>query len=82
MEGIEVSAGQTVLILWSGQSPSEDLQDTVTDLQKRVQDSGRIQVEHIDRLALGIKTLIWLNSGIYSKGCLNPLLHNNTFWRL
>ena len=57
MEGIEVSAGQTVLILWSGQSPSEDLQDTVTDLQKRVQDSGRIQVEHIDRLALGIEPL-------------------------
>ena len=54
MEGIEVSAGQTVLILWSGQSPSEDLQDTVSDLQKRVQDNGRIQVEHIDRLALGI----------------------------
>ena len=54
MEGIDVSAGQTVLILWSGQSPSEDLQDTVTDLQKRVQDNGIIQVEHIDRLALGI----------------------------
>ena len=54
MEGIDVSTGQTVLLLWSGQSPTEDLQETVTDLQKRVQDTGRVQVEHIDRLSLGL----------------------------
>ena len=53
MEGIEVLAGQSVLLLWSGTTPSQDLQETVSDLQKRVQDTGRVQVEHIDRLALG-----------------------------
>lgn len=52
MEGIEVLAGQSVLLLWSGTTPSQDLQETVSDLQKRVQDTGRVQVEHIDRLAL------------------------------
>lgn len=52
MEGIEVCAGQTVLLLWSGTTPTQDLQETVGDLQKRVQDRGRVQVEHIDRLAL------------------------------
>ena len=55
MEGIEVLAGQSVLLLWSGTTPSQDLQETVSDLQKRVQDTGRVQVEHIDRLALGKK---------------------------
>ena len=53
MEGIEVDVGQTVLLLWSGSTPSEDLQETVSDLQARVQGTGRVQVEHVDRLALG-----------------------------
>lgn len=52
MEGIEVDVGQTVLLLWSGSAPSEDLQETVSDVQARVKGSGRVQVEHVDRLAL------------------------------
>ena len=53
MEGIEVDVGQTVLLLWSGSSPSEDIQETVSDVQARVQVTGRVQVEHVDRLSLG-----------------------------
>ena len=53
MEGIDVDAGQIVLLLWSESAPSEDLQETVSDLQARVQGTGRVQVEHVDRLGLG-----------------------------
>lgn len=52
MEGIDVDAGQIVLLLWSESAPSEDLQETVSDLQARVQGTGRVQVEHVDRLGL------------------------------
>ena len=53
MGDIDVKAGEMVLWLWAGQSPSDDLQSVVKDLQQRL-GNGKIQMEHVDRLTLGM----------------------------
>lgn len=66
MEGIDVSVGQKVLLLWSGSSPTQDLEETVSDLKDRVKDTGKVQVEHVDRLSLG-KTCSYCEMNITRK---------------
>lgn len=54
MEALESVAGsQTVLWLWSGASPTDELQDCVKILQDRLTAPGRVQMEHTQRLILG-----------------------------
>lgn len=52
MEDIDVQTNQTVLWLWSGTAPSDDLQSAVKDLQQKL-GSGKVQMEHTDRLTIG-----------------------------
>ncbi|XP_025114811.1 anamorsin homolog [Pomacea canaliculata] len=52
MDNIEVQVGQQVLFLWSGDQPSETMKDTVNTLLQMVGETGRVQVEHVDRLSI------------------------------
>ncbi|KAK6185963.1 hypothetical protein SNE40_008089 [Patella caerulea] len=52
MESITVKDGQKVLVLWGGQQPSANVTDVINNLTKKVGETGKIQLEHIDRLAL------------------------------
>lgn len=52
MEGIEVEVGQSVLLLWFGQEPGASMKDTVNQLLQKVGDTGKVQVEHAERLLL------------------------------
>ena len=52
MEGLRVEAGQSILLLWFGQNPAESMKDTVNDLLQRVGESGKVQVEHVERLSV------------------------------
>ena len=52
MESIEVSPGQSVLLLWSGNLSPELLQTSVQQLKEKVGDGGKVQVENIERLSL------------------------------
>lgn len=45
-------AGHTVLLIWSGASPPEDIQETVDQLKGRVGGGGKVNLEHVDRLKL------------------------------
>ncbi|XP_077868597.1 anamorsin homolog [Saccoglossus kowalevskii] len=47
-----VSGGQKVLLLWSGSSPAVNLQDVVQQLNNKVGENGKVQLEHVDRLSL------------------------------
>lgn len=51
--GVDVSVGQRVLLLWGGMVPPESMKDTVQVLTDATGNSGKVQVEHIERLALG-----------------------------
>jgi len=54
MEALEgVSGDKTVLWLWSGTSPTDELQDCVQILQDRLTGAGKVQMEHTQRLLLG-----------------------------
>ncbi|XP_062592971.1 anamorsin homolog isoform X1 [Saccostrea cucullata] len=52
VDGLGVSTGQRVLLIWSGNQGVEKLQQAVEELQKEVGDSGKVQVENIERLTL------------------------------
>ncbi|KAK7115052.1 anamorsin homolog [Littorina saxatilis] len=52
MEGIKIEQGQSILLLWFGQDPSEVMKDTVNRLLQKVGQSGKVQVEHAERLSL------------------------------
>lgn len=52
MEGIAVQTGQCILLLWNGQQPSDDMKKIVDTLLAQVGQSGKVQVEHVDRLTM------------------------------
>lgn len=51
MDNLEIQAGQKVLLLWYGQQPSDTMKDTVNVLLQNVGQSGKVQVEHVERLS-------------------------------
>lgn len=54
MEALQsVNGTQTVLWLWSGTSPTDELQDCVKELKGQLKSPGKVQMEHIERLLLG-----------------------------
>lgn len=75
MEDIEVKPGEMVLWLWAGQSPSDDLQSVVKDLQQRL-GNGKVQMEHVDRLTLAKHPVSSFDIAV--SGLLDPSasLHN------
>ena len=50
MEGIK--QGETILLIWSGMSPPDDLQQIVGEMNEMVGSDGKVNVEHTDRLKL------------------------------
>ncbi|ESO82676.1 hypothetical protein LOTGIDRAFT_203282 [Lottia gigantea] len=50
MESINVTKGQSVLVLWGGNQPTENMTDVVNSLKEKVGPSGRVQLEHVGRL--------------------------------
>ena len=50
MDSIQVEQGHSVLLLWFGQDPAESMKDTVNRLLQKVGESGKVQVEHAERL--------------------------------
>lgn len=51
-ENLDISAGQKILLLWSGNQAVEKLQQVVEELKAKVGETGKVQVENIERLAL------------------------------
>ncbi|KAL4234468.1 Anamorsin [Mactra antiquata] len=51
MVDINIKEGQSVIWLWSGSVPSDDLQSEVKLLQEKL-GSGRVQMEHVERLKI------------------------------
>lgn len=47
-----IKEGQAVLLIWSGVSPPHDLKDIVGRMSQLVSSTGKVNVEHIDRLKL------------------------------
>jgi hypothetical protein len=47
-----IKEGQTVLLIWSGVSPPQDLEEIVGRMTQLAGSSGKVNVEHIDRLKL------------------------------
>ncbi|KAL3860697.1 hypothetical protein ACJMK2_010788 [Sinanodonta woodiana] len=52
MDRIQVEAGQRVLLIWSGDASMDTTQSAVQQLTQKVTENGKVQMEHIDRLAL------------------------------
>nr|XP_022341430.1 anamorsin homolog [Crassostrea virginica] len=52
VQNLDVSVGQKVLLLWSGNQDVKKLQQLVEALTKRVGETGKVQVENIERLTL------------------------------
>ncbi|XP_048755151.2 anamorsin homolog [Ostrea edulis] len=52
VDTLGVSAGQRVLLLWSGNQAVEKLQQNVELLTRKVGETGKVQVENIERLTL------------------------------
>ncbi|KAL8612430.1 hypothetical protein ACOMHN_008415 [Nucella lapillus] len=70
VEGIEVGAGQSVLLLWFGQEPGASMKDSVNQLLQKVGDSGKVQVEHVERLMLSAHNSSCFN--VVLSGVLTP----------
>lgn len=51
-ENLDISAGQKILLLWSGNQAVEKLQQVVEELKAKAGETGKVQVENIERLAL------------------------------
>ncbi|XP_074645159.1 anamorsin homolog [Tubulanus polymorphus] len=50
---VDIKSGQTVLLLWGGkESPPESINSVVSELNKKVAATGKVQVEHVERLHL------------------------------
>ena len=45
-------SGHAVLLMWSGISPPDDIQEVVDQLKERVGGDGKVNLEHVDRLKL------------------------------
>ncbi|KAK3085387.1 hypothetical protein FSP39_002595 [Pinctada imbricata] len=56
MDMMDVSPGQSVLLLWSGNLSPELLKNNVEKLKNKVGSEGRIQVENIERLQMSSHT--------------------------
>lgn len=52
MDAILVNQGEKILLLWSGPSAGESMKDTVNQLLQKVGPSGKVQVEHLERLQM------------------------------
>ena len=54
LDWINLLPGSTVLLLWSGNQMSSDMQEIATSVSDKVRNGseGRIQLEHIDRLLM------------------------------
>ncbi|XP_005090515.1 anamorsin homolog [Aplysia californica] len=54
LDGITLTPGSTVLLLWAGDQMSANMQDVATSISEQVRSGsgGRIQLEHIDRLVM------------------------------
>ncbi|OWF48023.1 anamorsin homolog [Mizuhopecten yessoensis] len=52
LDKIEVKNGQKVLILWSGSQPPSSFKNVIESLNTLVGDAGKVQPEHIERLAI------------------------------
>ena len=52
LEHVPFPCGGAILVLWGAGSPPGTLKEVVDALQDRVGLTGRVQVEHIDRLIL------------------------------
>ena len=48
----ELESGQNVMLLWNSSSNPERVKTSVEELQKKIGQSGNVQVEHTERLAL------------------------------
>ncbi|GFO30446.1 Anamorsin homolog [Plakobranchus ocellatus] len=73
LEGIQLSSGTKVLLLWAGTQMSADMQNvasTISDTVKGGAD-GRIQLEHIDRLLLSAHPSSFFD--VVVSGLVNPL---------
>ncbi|XP_076469767.1 anamorsin homolog [Babylonia areolata] len=70
MEGIQVDAGQCILLLWFGQEPGASMKDTVNQLLQKVGDTGKVQVEHMERLMLSAHSTSSFDMVL--SGVLNP----------
>ncbi|CAB4020751.1 anamorsin homolog [Paramuricea clavata] len=51
-----IKEGQTVLLIWSGGSPPQDLEEIVGRMTQLAGSTGKVNVEHIDRLKLSSHT--------------------------
>jgi len=49
-----VDNGQNVLVVWGSPSPHEVFQNIVGELQKLTGPLGKVSVENVDRLAMGM----------------------------
>ena len=52
MEQLDIAAGSKVLLLWGASHSPESVKDSVNQLAQKVGSSGKVQVEHIERLQL------------------------------
>ncbi|XP_060066402.1 anamorsin homolog [Ylistrum balloti] len=83
LDKIEVKNGQKVLFLWSGNQPSESFKNVVESLNKLVGDTGKIQPEHIERLAMSshpdsvfdvvVSGLLQPSSALHDSDCLGEI---------
>jgi len=49
-----IQSGQNVLVVWGSPSPNEVLQNIVGELQKLIGPLGKVSVENVDRLTMGM----------------------------
>ena len=48
----DIKQGENALLIWSGISPSQDLQEIVASMTELTGVCGKVSVEHVDRLKL------------------------------
>ncbi|XP_033755060.1 anamorsin homolog isoform X2 [Pecten maximus] len=83
LDKIDVKNGQKVLFLWSGSQPPESFKNVIESLNKLVGDSGKIQPEHIERLAMSshpdstfdvvVSGLLQPSSALHNTDCLGEI---------
>ncbi|XP_069113912.1 anamorsin homolog isoform X2 [Argopecten irradians] len=83
MDKIAVKNGQKVLFLWSGNQPPESFKNVIESLNKLVGDTGKIQPEHIERLAMSshadsafdvvVSGLLQPSSALHNTDCLGEI---------
>ncbi|KAK3742006.1 hypothetical protein RRG08_024752 [Elysia crispata] len=78
LDGIELSSGTKVLLLWAGSQMSANMQNVASTISDKVKggDDGRIQLEHIDRLLLSAHPNSHFD--VVISGLVNPLETKHT----